>query len=634
MKETRDDLAEYLFAEGTNFRTQEYLGAHRLDESSVAFRVWAPGADLVCVAGDFNGWDTASLPLVPNRNNGVWTGVLKDASFRDGSRYKFVIRRGRKTVFKGDPYALYAETLANTASLFCEESAEYEWKDGDYLRRRAASMTDPLSRDVLPSVPMNVYEVHLGSWRRHEDGSYLSYRELAEQLSEYVLKMGYTYVELMPVMEHPFDGSWGYQVCNYFAPTSRFGKPRDFKYFVDTLHRKGIGVILDWVPAHFPKDEHGLYEFDGGPLYEYQGKDRMEHESWGTRCFDVGRTQVQSFLISNALYWLNEFHADGLRVDAVASMLYLDYDRKPGEWNPNPDGSNINLESVAFFQKLNAAVRSSNPDCMMIAEESTAYPGVTKHHGLGFSMKWSMGWMNDSLDYLTIDPYFRSGAHHKLTFSTMYTFSESYLLPVSHDEVVHGKKSLLDKAFGDYDQKFATTRAFLTYMMTHPGKKLLFMGSEFGQFTEWNEEKSLEWFLLDYEKHRQLQCFTAALNRFYLEHRMLWELDSDGLAFKWIAADNTDDNVYAYERFSSDGKSLIVCLNFSAKDRDEYRFPVRESGYYKPVFSTDETAYGGNGRYGNRAVRTMKDGYGGWILKTKLPALSAVIYIRNQRKGD
>ena len=630
---SRDEVAEYLFGQGNNYQSQNYFGAHRIDDESVAFRVWAPGADLVCVAGDFNGWNVHEDPLVPNHENGIWTGILKNASFRDGSRYKFVIHRGKTATFKGDPYALYAETLANTASLFCDGSADYVWHDSDYLARRRENMIAPLQRDVLPAVPMNVYEVHLGSWKRHEDGSYLTYHELADQLSDYVKDMGFSYVELMPVMEHPFDGSWGYQICNYFAPTSRFGDPAGFKYFVDTMHRKGIGVILDWVPAHFPKDQHGLYEFDGGPLYEYQGKDRMEHASWGTRCFDVGRTQVQSFLISNALYWLDEFHADGLRVDAVASMLYLDYDRKPGEWNPNPDGSNINRESVAFFRKLNAAVRERFPDCMMIAEESTAFPGVTKQDGLGFNMKWSMGWMNDSLDYLTIDPLFRGGAHHKLTFSTMYCFSESYMLPISHDEVVHGKKSLLDKSFGDYEQKFASTRTFLTYMMTHPGKKLLFMGSEFGQFTEWNEQKSLEWFMLAYDKHKELQTFVKALNHFYLEHKMLWELDQDGLAFKWIAADNTSDNVYAYERFSSDGNSLIVCLNFSANDRDDYRFPVRESGYYKPVFTTDAHEFGGRTLYSDRAVRAVKDGYGGWQLKTKLPALSAVIYIKN-RKGN
>ena len=412
--------------------------------------------------------------------------------------------------------------------------------------------------------------------------------------------MGYTHVELLPVMEHPFDGSWGYQICSYYAPTSRFGTPEDFKYFVDTLHASGIGVILDWVPAHFPKDEHGLYEFDGQPLYEYQGRDRMEHEGWGTRCFDVGRNEVQSFLISNALFWLREYHIDGLRMDAVAAMLYLDFDKRPGEWFPNPDGSNQNREAVAFFKKLNGCVEGEFPDALLIAEESSDWEELTKpthEGGLGFSFKWNMGWANDLFDYVETDPFFRKYKHDRLTFPLMYAFKENYILPVSHDEVVHGKKSLLDKMYGSYEQKFAGFRAFLAYMMTQPGKKLTFMGTEYAPFREWDYANELEWFMLKYEKHRLTQRFTAELNQFYLSRRELWEDDASWSGYRWLSGNEAETNTISYARFDREGNPLIAAVNFSPVQRDGYEIPLTREmpRTYREAFTTDSAFYGGGG---------------------------------------
>ena len=480
MAANKSDLAKYLFAEGTNYKAYDYLGAHA-EAGGVRFRVWAPNADAVYLVGDFNGWDE-SLPM--EKDGGIWECLLTDKTFWVGSKYKYKVVRNGNAVYKTDPYGYYTEVRPDNASIFYELDG-YNWKDAAWLRTRAAHKDDFYSR------PMNIYEVHAGSWKKNADGSFYSYKQLADELVPYVRDMGYTHIELMPVAEHPFDGSWGYQICGYYAPTSRFGTPHDFMALIDAAHRAGIGVILDWVPAHFPKDVNGLYEFDGAPLYEFQGDDRKEHKSWGTRCFDVGRNEVQCFLVSNAAYWAEKYHIDGLRVDAVASMLYLDYDRKPGEWHPNVYGTNRSLEAIAFFKKLNGYMRSAYPDVLMIAEESTAWENVTRFDGdgLGFHMKWNMGWMNDALYYASTDPLFRKGNHSKITFSMMYAFSEYYVLPISHDEVVHGKKSLLDRFPGLYGQKFDGMRAFLIYMMTHPGKKLLFMGCENGQFTEWNYEK-------------------------------------------------------------------------------------------------------------------------------------------------
>ena len=483
---------------------------------------------------------------------------------------------------------------------------------------------------------MNIYEMHLGSWKTRDgksnvDGEhYLNYREIADELVPYALDMGYTHVELMPITEHPFDGSWGYQVGGYYAPTSRFGTPEDFIYFVNKLHKAGIGVILDWVPAHFPKDEHGLFEFDGYPLYEYQGKDRMEHKSWGTRCFDVGRPEVQSFLISNALFWMRNYHIDGLRIDAVASMLYLDYDRAPGEWIPNVDGGNHNYEAMAFFKKLNTAVFAEFPYALMIAEESTAWPMVTKpvsDGGLGFNFKWNMGWANDMFEYISTDPFFRKYVHNKLTFPLMYAFSENYILPVSHDEVVHGKKSLLDKMFGSYDDKFACMRAFLMYMMTLPGKKLMFMGCEYAPFREWDYENQLEWFMLDYPRHSQMKDYVRALNHFYLENRPLWEIDDSWNGFEWIDPDRCEDNTLSYIRKSADGEELIILLNFAPCRRDGYKLRVKSKGSYIALINSDDAGYGGGGsKLGTMKSKAHREG-GKWVheISVDLPSYGALI---------
>ncbi|MGM9653494.1 MAG: 1,4-alpha-glucan branching protein GlgB [Eubacteriales bacterium] len=632
----------YLFCQGTNFASYDFLGVHRLPDAvpgmyEYVFRVWAPNADEVWVTGDFCAW-SYDWPMTRIADSGVWETCLASDTPLEGSFYKYAVRRGIRTVLKADPYARLSQTLKETASVIWTDSA-YDWHDGAWLAQRSKAMGLRSRRKkphFYPS-PMNIYEMHLGSWHTRDDAStrdgqhYLSYREIADRLVPYLREMGYTHVELMPVMEHPFDASWGYQVCGYYAPTSRFGTPDDFRYFVDTLHAAGFGVILDWVPAHFPKDAHGLYEFDGGPLYEYQGKDRMEHAGWGTRCFDVGRNEVQSFLISNALFWLREYHADGLRVDAVASMLYLDFDRAPGEWVPNVHGDNHNLEAVAFFQKLNSAVFAEFPDVLMIAEESTAWPMITKptdQGGLGFNFKWNMGWANDLYDYVRTDPLFRSGKHTQLTFPLMYAFSENYILPVSHDEVVHGKQSLIDKMFGAYDDKFATMRVFLTYMMTLPGKKLMFMGCEFAQFREWDFENSLEWFMLRYPRHAEMQRFSAYLNHFYLDHRELWEIDDGWDGFAWIDPDDAAESILSYRRLDAAGHELIVLLNFTPVRRDGFRLNVPKSGRYREVLSTDSVQFGGGGRL-NAPMRTtaerMPDGTKRYSLSLTLPPLSALI---------
>ena len=638
----RDSFPLYLFHQGTNFTAYAYLGVHCAEIVDVGryiytFRVWAPGADEVRVTGDLCGWSDG-LPMVRLPDSGVWELKIERTDSLEGTYYKYAVRRGETIRLKSDPYALACQSLKDTASIICT-SLPFAWSDNDFLRRRAVYMGLRSRRKIkhfCPS-PLNIYEMHLGSWhtcddKEREGGTpYLSYREIADRLAPYLTEMGYTHVELLPVMEHPFDGSWGYQVCGYFAPTSRFGSPVDFKYFVDTMHQNGIGVILDWVPAHFPKDEHGLYEFDGGPLYEYQGFDRMEHAGWGTRCFDVGRNEVQSFLISNALFWLREYHVDGLRVDAVASMLYLDFDRRPGEWIPNVHGDNKNLEAIAFFQKLNTAIFSEFPDVLMIAEESTSWPMITKpvhEGGLGFNFKWNMGWSNDLFEYVETDPLFRSGIHTKLTFPLMYAFTENYILPISHDEVVHGKKSLIEKMAGEYDDKFACMRTFLTYMMTLPGKKLMFMGTEFAQFREWDYKNSLEWFMLQYPRHREMHGFVKTLNHFYLEHSQLWEIEDDWSGFAWIEPDNAYESILSYRRINADGKELIVILNFVPVERTHFRLILPKSGTYREVLNSDAYEFGGNGRC-NADMRTVKEVNGSGekenVLYMTLPPLSALI---------
>ncbi|MBQ7661491.1 MAG: 1,4-alpha-glucan branching protein GlgB [Clostridia bacterium] len=610
MKKKNDDLAKYLFLEGTNYHTYDYLGAHACD-GGVVFRVWAPNADRVFLVGDFNGWDE-SCPM--EIADGVWTYTLKDAAFARGAVYKYKVVRGDRAVYKADPYGTFAEVTPATASRYYEIGG-YEWKDKPWMDARMAAKNDFYNR------PMNIYELHAGSWRRNADGSYYTYEKLAKELIPYVKDMGYTHIELMPIAEHPFDGSWGYQICGYYAPTSRFGTPHDFMALVDAAHRAGLGVILDWVPAHFPKDEHGLYEFDGAPLYEYQGKDRMEHKSWGTRCFDVGRNEVECFLISNAVYWAKEYHIDGLRVDAVASMLYLDYDRGDGEWIPNKYGTNRSLEAIAFFKKLNSTMRQYHPDVLMIAEESTAYENVTRFDGdgLGFHLKWNMGWMNDALAYAATDPLFRRGNHSKVTFSMMYAFSEYYVLPISHDEVVHGKKSLLDRFPGLYGQKFDGMRTFLLYMMCHPGKKLSFMGSENGQFSEWNYKGQVEWFMLEYDQHKKLHAFVRDLNRLYLAESPLWQIDNAWDGFEWVEVDNADESILAFRRIDRAGNRVLVILNFTPVERPAHSLHAPEKATYSLLLDTMEEKYGGY-RKAAPAKRAKKQPDGTYRLAVDLPA--------------
>ncbi|MGM9681455.1 MAG: 1,4-alpha-glucan branching protein GlgB [Eubacteriales bacterium] len=594
MMQNSGDLAAYLFHQGTNYRAYQYMGVHRC-EGGYVFRVWAPGARSIRLVGDFNGWEGQTM--IRSSQMGIWEAVVESDNL-EGQKYKYAITSGAGEHYKADPYAAYSETLKKTASIVWTDES-FKWSDGVWRNKRKRIAQSP----DFYAAPMHIYEVHLASWRTRdgkttaEGENYLNYREIADLLVPYVKKMGYTHVELLPIGEYPYDGSWGYQVCSYFAPTSRYGNPNDFKYFVNTLHKNGIGVLLDWVPAHFPKDEHGLREFDGSPLYEYQGWDRMEHKEWGTRCFDVGRNEVQSFLISSAMSWLDRYHIDGLRVDAVASMLYLDYARKPGEWIPNVNGDNKNLEAIAFFKKLNTALFGSYPDILMIAEESTAWVAITRpvhEGGLGFNFKWNMGWANDMYDYVQTDPYFRKYHHKDLNFSLSYAFSENYILPVSHDEVVHGKKSLIDKMWGNYDQKFAGLRCFFVWQMTHPGKKMTFMGCEFGQFREWDYENQLEWFMLDYPKHAAIQTFSEELNNFYLSRKELWQVDFSWDGFSWIYADRDADNLIAFTRMDKAGHELVVVINFSAVPYRGYGIPV-ESDAYRVVFNTEESRFGGNG---------------------------------------
>lgn len=626
MKNTTDQ-APYFFHQGTSERAYDYLGFHRLGNSAV-FRVWAPNADAVSVVGDFNGWDPAAAPMVRVTERGVWETELPGKTVRNGQCYKFFIRNGEKELYKADPYGFRMQTPPETASLIWETDG-HRWRDAGWLRHRARTAT----REEIMRQPLNIYELHAGSWLRHADGSPLSYTGLAAELVPYLKEMGYTHVELMPLAEYPFDGSWGYQVCGYYAPTSRYGTPQELMEFVDQLHEAGVGVILDWVPAHFPKDAHGLYEFDGQPLYEYQGADRMEHSGWGTRRFDVGREEVQSFLISNAVFWIETYHIDGLRVDAVASMLYLDYDKKPGEWVPNVYGDNRCLEAIAFFQKLNACLSRIHPDVLTIAEESTAWANITHFgaDGLGFTLKWNMGWMNDSLSYHAEDPLWRRDHHHQLTFPLTYAYSERFILPISHDEVVHGKKSLLDRAPGNYEQKFAGTRLYLAYMMTTPGKKLLFMGSEIGQFREWDYAGQIEWFLLDYPMHANFQTYVSALNRFYLANPALWQLDGEWIAgFEWIDADNADQSIYSYRRKDAAGRELIVLLNFLPVRRDGFLLAVPTAGIYEEVFNSDAASFGGGDVRNPGKFRTepcLLRSYGNAIRVT-VPPLSALIFRR------
>ena len=615
----KNDLPCYLFHQGTNYSAFDFLGAHfalsKENKKGVVFRVWAPNAKSVSVVGDFNNWDKTAC-VMNKISDGVYEGFVENV--REYDSYKYAITTSSdKIIFKADPYAFHSETPPSTASKVYELDG-FEWGDDEYF-------TTLKNKNHLSS-PMNVYEVNLASWKRKDGGGYYTYYDLEKELVPYVKEMGYTHVEFMPVSEYPFDGSWGYQVTGYYSITSRFGTPKQFMSLINAFHSEGIGVLVDWVPAHFPKDEHGLFEFDGKPLYEYQGKDRQENEVWGTRYFDVGRNEVQSFLISNANFLFQKFHVDGLRVDAVAAMLYLDYDKKPGEWVPNVYGENKNLEAIAFFHKLNKEIFGRYPYALMIAEESTAnikITGPVHEGGLGFNFKWNMGWMNDTLSYMSTDPLFRKYHHNKLTFSLTYAFSENYILPISHDEVVHGKKSLLDRMPGCYEDKFAGNRAFLGYMMAHPGKKLTFMGEEYGQFKEWDYKEGLEFFLTDYSMHQKLQTFYKDLNHFYKTTPSLYLLDNGWDGFEWLDADLSDKNLYSFIRKDGKGNNLVVVINLSGSDDVEYFVKLPE-GKYKVSFNSDLVKYGGSGKFRNKVFKSVKRRNKESGFTVKLPKLSFI----------
>ncbi len=567
------------FLDGKNYDSADFLGAHKRDEGGYIFRVWAPRAKRVSLVGDFNGWDVDANPC-HRITGGIWECTAQ--ALDTYSTYKYFVEGadGSKRM-KADPYGVHMETPPGTATKIFDISA-YKWGDTTWMNKR--------KRSTPYDKPMNIYEVNLGSWKRYPDGNVYSYEKAADELIPYLKKMNYTHVEFMPLTEYPYEGSWGYQVMGYFAPTSRYGTPEGFMKMVDKFHQAGIAVILDWVPAHFPKDGAGLYEFDGSPCYEYADPLKMEHKAWGTRVFDFGRPEVRSFLISSALYWLEKYHVDGLRVDAVASMLYLDYDRQGGEWRPNKYGGHENLEAVEFLQMLNTAVFSRCPNAIMIAEESTAWANVTKPvdmNGLGFNFKWNMGWMNDMMHYMSLDPYFRKFNHDKLTFSFFYAFSENFILPISHDEVVHGKHSLVDKMPGEAESKLANDRAFLGYMMAHPGKKLLFMGSEFAQFREWDYSNGLEWFMPEkFEAHRDFQDYVRNLNKFYLDNPPMWQEDYSWKGFTWIAADDNEQSVIVFRRIDKQGKEILVVCNFVPVERKGYRFGVPYRGTYTEVLNS------------------------------------------------
>ena len=624
MKGTDKRFDAGAFFGGTDSEAYRFLGAHctrREGEDGYVFRVWAPNAARVSVVGDFCGWDAGAYPMARNAF-GLWERFIPGLQRFDAYKYAVSSAQG-KTVLKADPYAFHAETRPGTASKLYD-LPDYRWGDGAWRASRASA---PIDR-----APLNIYEVHLGSWRRRENGDFYDYRSLAHDLADYAADLGCNCVELMPVTEYPLDDSWGYQCTGYFAATSRYGTPEDFMYFIDHLHQKGISVILDWVPSHFCKDAHGLIDFDGTPCYEYADPNKREHAGWGTRVFDYGRGEVRSFLLSSAAFWLREFHLDGLRVDAVASMLYLDYGRENGCWTPNRNGGRENLEAIDFLRTLNKTAYAIDPNVLMVAEESTAWPLVTRppqDGGLGFTLKWNMGWMNDMCHYLKLDPWFRQYHHKDITFSLMYAFSENFVLPISHDEVVHMKGSLRGKMPGDERQQLSGVRAFTAYLLAHPGKKLTFMGAELGQWHEWDFAGQLDWYLLENEENRQLHRFFKDINAFYLSQSPLWDIDFSWEGFEWLVADDNHNNVVVFLRRDREGRALIAAVNFSPVGQGEYRFGVPSKKHYREVFTTDRAEYGGTGEWRNeKTIEVLPIPSHGreQSLCVKLPPLGAAFF--------
>ena len=600
------ELDHYLFGQGTHYEIYKKLGAHIVNDGEkqgVYFAVWAPHAEKVSVVGEFNDWDADKNPMKREEPLGIYTCFVPDV--QEGALYKYCIQTYKgDNIYKADPFANYAELRPGNASKVTDISA-LRWTDSKWMERR-------LTWDHHKE-PMSIYEAHIGSWKRHpgrEDDGFYTYREFAKAATEYIKEMGYTHIELMGIAEYPFDGSWGYQVTGYYAPTSRYGTPEDFAYMIDYFHKNKIGVILDWVPAHFPKDAHGLADFDGTPTFEYADPRKGEHPDWGTKVFDYGKSEVQNFLIANALFWIEHYHVDGLRVDAVASMLYLDYGKEKGQWVPNKYGRNENLEAIEFFKHLNSVVLGRNPGVVMIAEESTAWPKVTapaEYDGLGFSLKWNMGWMHDFTEYMKLDPYFRKGCHNQMTFAMSYAYSEKYVLVLSHDEVVHLKCSMLNKMPGLGFDKFANLKVGYAFMMGHVGKKLLFMGQDFAQLQEWSEARELDWFLLAEDWHRQLQEFTKDLLHLYKKNKAMYELDCSPEGFEWVNADDAERSIYSFIRHSKDGKkNLLFVCNFTPMERTEYRVGVPRRKQYKLILDSDEKKYGGEGKVRPEIYKSVK----------------------------
>ena len=632
MPDTRfiTEFDQYLFGQGTHYDLYNKLGAHPMtvdEDEGVYFAVWAPNAAAVSIVGDFNEWDENATPMERLEPLGIYQIFLTGIKVGDIYKYCVTAQDGKKTL-KADPYGFQAELRPNNASVVADIS-DFKWHDSRWMKKRE-KFDDKKN-------PMFVYEVHPGSWKKHEqteedeDGFY-NYREIAHELAAYVKDMGYTHVELMGIAEHPFDGSWGYQVTNYFAPTSRHGSPEDFQYFMDYMHEHNIGVILDWVPAHFPRDAFGLAEFDGTCLYEYADPRKGEHPDWGTKVFDYGKTEVQNFLICNALFWLEHYHVDGLRVDAVASMLYLDYGREDGQWVPNIYGGNENLEAIEFFKHLNTIVKKRNPGIVMIAEESTAWPKVTdkaEYGGLDFSLKWNMGWMHDFLEYMKLDPYFRKYNHTKMNFAMVYAYSENYMLVLSHDEVVHLKCSMIEKMPGSYEDKFKNLMAGYAFMTGHPGKKLLFMGQDFGQHREWSEKRELDWFLLDKEPNRHLQTFVKELLHLYKNNKCLYEYDCYPEGFEWINADDGDRSIFSFVRHSESGKSnMLFIINFTPVERPDYRVGTTCRRKHTLVLSSDDKKFGGTGKRRPKEYKPAKKECDGrkYSFRYKLPAYGVAVF--------